>query len=409
MALFTLPLEEQLSLLMRGVEYGDAHIREIMQRELGERLAEAQRTATPLRIYLGVDPTSSDLHLGHTVPLRKLRQFQDLGHQVIFLIGSFTALIGDSSDKDKVRPQQTAAQVREHARTYVEQVYRVLDRERTLVEYNDAWLAPLTFADLIGLASHFTVQQFLARDNFAKRFAASDPIWLHEFFYALMQAYDAVVLRTDVQVGGTEQLFNLMAGRKLMEAHGQRPQVCITLPILVGTDGHLRMSKSTGNYIGISEAPEAQYGKVMSIPDTALRNYAELVTRWTSEEITVLFAALEAGTLHPRDAKMRLAREVVELFHGAEAALSAEEHFRAVFQERELPPEMPEYALTGATHIVELLLATGLAESKSAARRLIQQKGVRLDGQLVEDVEAMVEPRVAVLQVGRRRYLRLRG
>jgi len=408
--LSSLPLDDQLSLLMRGVSFGDAHLQEVMARELRERLAEAARADTPLRIYLGVDPTSSDLHLGHTVPLRKLRQFQDLGHHVIFLIGSFTALIGDPSDKDAARPQQTREQVRAHARTYVEQVYRVLDCDKTEIEYNDRWLAPLTFEDLIKLSSHFTVQQFLTRDNFHGRVERGEPIWLHEFYYALMQAYDAVALRTDVQVGGTEQLFNLMAGRKLMEVHGLRPQVCLTLPILVGTDGVLRMSKSTGNYIGISEPPEVQYGKVMSIPDEAMRNYCDLVTRWTPAQVEQFFAELSSGGLHPRDAKMQLAREIVDIFHGCEAAQAAEEHFRTVFQQQELPPDMPVFRLEAPTNVVELLVMTGLADSKSQARRLVEQKGVRLDGSEVDSIGRIIEPEPEqVLQVGRRRFLRLVG
>jgi tyrosyl-tRNA synthetase len=407
MSPFTLPLEQQVSLLMRGAEFGDPHTHEMMQQELAERLAESARTGTPLRVYLGVDPTSSDLHLGHTVPLRTLRQFQELGHQVIFLVGTFTALVGDPSDKDKGRPRQTPEQVRAHARTYVDQVYHILDPQRTIIEYNDRWLAPLTFADLIELASAFTVQQFLGRDNFSNRFAAGDPIWLHEFFYALMQAYDAVALKTDVQVGGTEQLFNLMAGRKLMELRGLRPQICLTLPILVGTDGRLRMSKSTGNYIGIAELPEVQYGKMMSIPDEAMRSYCNLVTRWTPQQIEQFFAEVAAGRLHPRDAKMRLAREIVEIFHGTEGADRAEEHFRTVFQEHELPPEIPQYAMGQATKIVDLLVATNLARSKSEARRLVQQDGVHLDGRVVHEIDALVEPKSQVLQVGRRHYLRL--
>lgn len=403
----TLPPEEQLALLMRGAEYGDDLLRAQMHAELDERLGESARTGRPLRVYLGVDPTSSDLHLGHTVPLRKLQQFQALGHQAIFLIGSFTGLIGDPSDKESARPQQTAEQVAAHAQTYVEQVYRVLDRASTLIEYNDRWLSKLTFADAIELASHFTVQQFLKRDNFGARLAAQDPIWLHEFFYGLMQAYDAVALRADVQIGGTEQLFNLMAGRKLMEAQGLRPQVCLTLPILPGTDGHQRMSKTTGNTIGIAEASEVQFAKVMSIPDTAMRTYAELVTTWTPADIAVLWGELESGKVHPRDAKMRLAGEIVTLFHGASAAERAKEHFRTVFQERDLPPDMRSYALAKPTNIVSLLVAAGLALSNSEARRLIAQGGVRLDGVAVDDIEAVIEPRGQVLQVGRRRHVRL--
>jgi tyrosyl-tRNA synthetase len=397
-------IDEQMAVLMRGVEFGDEQIRETMARELRERLSEGR----PLRVYLGVDPSAPDLHLGHTVPLRKLAQFQEFGHQVIFLVGSFTALIGDPSDKDSVRRQQTPEEVRANAQTYVEQVHCVLDPEKTTIRYNDEWLAPLTFADLIQLASHFTVQQFLARDNFAQRHANGDPIWLHEFFYGLMQGYDAVMLKTDVQIGGTEQLFNLLAGRKLMEAYGLRPQVCLTFPILVGTDGHQRMSKSTGNYIGITEPPEEMYGKVMSIPDQAMSNFMNLVTRWTPDEIADIESALAEGRLHPRDAKMKLAREIVSIFHGDGAVEKAEAHFKAVFQRHELPPDMPVFAVAEPINVVDLLAAAELVRSKSEGRRLIQQGGVRLDGEKVAGIEvdiSVAEDRV--LQVGRRRFVRL--
>lgn len=398
------PIDEQLAILMRGVEFGDEQIRETMARELRERLAEGQ----PLRVYLGVDPSAPDLHLGHTVPLRKLAQFQELGHEVVFLVGSFTALIGDPSDREAARKQQTPEGVRFNAQTYVEQVHKVLDVKKTVIRYNDEWLSTLSFADIIHLASHFTVQQFLARDNFAQRHTKGDPIWLHEFFYGLMQGYDAVALNTDVQIGGTEQLFNLMAGRKLMEAFGLRPQVCLTFPILVGTDGHLRMSKTTGNYIGINEAPEIMYGKLMSIPDHAMSNYMSLVTRWTPDEISAVESALSRGRLHPRDVKMKLAREIVSIFHGNRAAGEAEEHFKTVFQQRELPPDMPVFSVVEPTSVVDLLVAAGLAKSKSEARRLIQQGGVKLDGEPVSDIEMeVVVVSERVFQVGRRRFVRL--
>lgn len=400
----SLSIDEQVAILMRGAEYGDEEIRRTMERELRERLAEGR----PLRVYLGVDPSAPDLTLGHTVPLRKLRQFQDLGHHAIFLIGTFTALIGDPSDKDALRPQKTPEEVAQNARTYTDQAFRILDPARTEVRYNADWLAPLTFADVIKLASHFTVQQFLARENFAKRVERGDPIWLHEFFYALMQGYDAVALQADVQIGATEQLFNLMAGRKLQEVHGQRPQVVITLPILVGTDGVLRMSKSRGNYIGINEPPETMYGKVMSIPDHAMPNYMNLVTRWSPSEIARILAHLAAGDLHPRDAKMMLAREIVSIFHGDEAAQAAEEHFRTVYQERELPAEMPEHRLREPQNIVDLIAALGLTKSKSDARRLIHQGGVQLNGRRVERADTIVRPDgTQVLQVGKHKFVRL--
>ncbi len=400
----TLSINEQIAILMRGVEYGDDEIRRTMERELRERLAEGR----PLRVYLGVDPSAPDLTLGHTVPMRKLRQFQDLGHHAIFLIGSFTALIGDPSDRDSARPQKTPEEVAANARTYTDQAFRVLDPERTEVRYNADWLAPLSFADVIKLASHFTVQQFLVRENFAKRYAQGDPIWLHEFLYALMQGYDAVALRADVQIGATEQLFNLMAGRKLQEAYGQRPQVVITLPILVGTDGYIRMGKSRGNYIGISEPPETMYGKVMSIPDHAMPNYMNLVTRWTPAEIADIESRIVRGDLHPRDAKMMLAREIVSIFYGDEAAQAAEVHFRTVYQERELPAEMAEHHLSGPINVVDLIAQLKLTKSKSDARRLIQQGGVHLNGKRVESIEETVQPDgTQVLQVGRHKFVRL--
>jgi tyrosyl-tRNA synthetase len=404
------PVDEQMAILMRGVEFGDTVIRASMEVELRERLSDSLRDDRPLRVYCGFDPTASDLHLGHTVPMRKLAQFQELNHEVVFLIGSFTALIGDPSDKTAARRQLTDDEVREHARTFTDQAWKVLDPAQTLVLYNGDWLSQLTFKDVISLASNFTVQQFLVRENFALRFDKGDPIWLHEMFYALMQGYDAVATRTDLQIGGTDQLFNLLAGRKLMEAFGLRPQTILTFPILVGTDGVLRMSKTTGNHIGINETPESMFGKVMSIPDTAMPNYANLVTRWSPEEITRYFSLLETGAIHPRDLKMRLAAEIVEVFHGPRAALQAEEYFRTVFQERELPPEMPEIDLREPTSLADIVLSAGLVPSKSEFRRLIQQGGIRVDGSKLEDANLILEARgVHVLQIGRRKFLRVRG
>lgn len=401
-------IDEAMAILMRGVEYGDPQIKETMERELRERLIESQQTGRPLRVYLGVDPTAPDLHLGHTVPMRKLRQFQELGHECIFLIGNFTGLIGDPSDKESARRQMTPEELEANARTYTEQAFRILDPQRTIVDYNARWLASLTFADVIKLASNFTVQQFLARDNFAKRMQRGDPIWLHELMYGLMQGYDAVALRADVQIGGIDQLFNLLAGRKLQEYFGQRPQVAITLPILVGTDGVLRMSKTTGNAIGINEPPEQMYGKVMSIPDSAMMNYFNLLTRYTPAQIAAVEEGLRSGRLHPRDVKMELAREIVSIYHGDEAVGPAEEHFKRVFQQRELPPKMPEYRLERATTVLDVMVAAGLVSSRSEGRRLIQQGGVRLNGEVVQQLDVMITPnREQVLQVGRRRFVRI--
>ncbi|TEU10380.1 MAG: tyrosine--tRNA ligase [Anaerolineales bacterium] len=398
-------IDEQMAILMQGVEFGDEQIKETMAAELRERLAEGR----PLRIYCGYDPTAPDIHLGHTVTMRKLRQFQELGHEVTFLIGNFTGLIGDPSDKDSVRKQQTAEELMEKAETYTDQAFKILDREKTLIRYNADWLAKLTFEDVLKLASHFTVQQFLARDRFAQRYGRGEPIWVHEFMYALMQGYDAVAMNTDVQVGGTDQLFNLMAGRKLQEAFGQKPQIALTTPILVGTDGHLRMSKTTGNYIGINEPPEEMYGKVMSIPDHAMLDYYTLVTRFSPDEVTTVERGLADGSLHPMEAKRQLAREIVSIFHNDEAAAGAEAHFKKVFQKRELPSEMPSHRPSAPEmNIVDLLMATDLAKSKSEARRLIGQGGVKLDGEKVGSIELMVSVKDGmILQVGKRRFARL--
>src|SRR5512143_2790759 len=304
-------LDEQVALLMQGTDYGDETLKANMAQELRERLAEGR----PLRVYCGYDPTSRDLHLGHTITMRKLRQFQDLGHEVTFLIGNYTALVGDPSDKNKARPVLTLEQVTQNAKTYAEQAFRVLDRSTVKVRYNGEWLSELSLVDLIRLGQNFTVQQFLARENFAKRLEKDEPIFLHETFYALMQGYDAVAQQTDVQVGGTDQLFNIIvAGRKLQEARGQRPLVGVICGILPGTDGAQRMSKSTGNVIPIHTTAEDMYGKLMSLPDFAMEKYMRLVTRWKPREIDKRLQELEEGKLHPRDAKMQLAYEIVDIF-----------------------------------------------------------------------------------------------
>jgi tyrosyl-tRNA synthetase len=401
-------IEEQVELLMQGTEYGDEELKQAMQKELRERLVEAQKEGRPLRVYCGYDPTSTDLHLGHTITMRKLRQFQDLGHEVTFLIGSYTALVGDPSDKNKARPILTEEQVAENARTYAEQAFRILDREKTKVRYNGEWLSELSLVDLIRLGQNFTVQQFLARENFSKRLESGEPIYLHETFYALMQGYDAVRMETDVQVGGTDQLFNIIvAGRKLQEALGQKPLVGVITGILPGTDGLQRMSKSTGNVIPIHTNAEDMYGKVMSLPDFAMPQYFRLVTRWSPKEIAAIESEMETGKLHPRDAKMKLAREIVSVFYSPEEALAAEQAFIRLFQQKETPEEMPEYKMAAGASVLDVLTGAGLVSSKSEARRLIDQKGVRLDGETLERSDEAF-PHPGVLQVGKRRFLRVK-
>jgi tyrosyl-tRNA synthetase len=400
-------VEEQVAVLMKGSEFGDPEIKAVMTQELRERLSEAQAKGRPLRVYCGYDATRPDLHLGHTITLRKLRQFQAFGHEATFLIGDFTTRVGDPSDRDGSRPQLDEEEIAENARTYAEQAFKILDPECTRVRYNSEWLAQLDLVDAIQIASRFTVQQFLARENFQARLERRDPIWLHEFFYALFQGYDAVALRTDVQLGATEQLFNLLAGRKLQEAFGQRPQVCITFPVLVGTDGHTRMSKSAGNYIGIAEPPQVMYGKVMSIPDGAMSSYFRLVTRWSAERVAQLEADLAAGHLHPMEAKKTLAWEIVDCYHDSDVADAAARHFERVHQQHKLPKEMPEFPIGEPMAIPELLVAAGICQSKSQGRRLVQQGGVKIDGKPVESVDEVVTPGEMVLQVGRRRFVHL--
>lgn len=401
-------IEEQVNLLMQGTEYGDAELEETMRRELRQRLLDAQQEGRPLRVYCGFDPRTSDLHLGHTVPMRKLRQFQELGHEVTFVVGDYTSLIGDPSDKDKLRPRLTPEEVRHNAATYAEQAFKILDPQKTRIRYNSEWLSKLSFAELINLASNFTLQQFIReRENFRLRWERNDPIYLHETFYALMQGYDAYMLKADVQIGGTDQMFNIMtAARKIMTFLGERPNIAIILGILPGTDGEVKMSKSLGNHIPLLATPEDMYGKVMSIPDKAMSAYMRLVTRWTPEQIAEREAALRSGTLHPRDLKMAIAREIVSIFHGEEAARQAEETFKKVFQEREAPDEMPTYTLQPGQTLLDVLLATGMVASRSEGRRLIEQRGVRLDGAVLEAFDLPMT-KAGVLQVGKRRFVRL--
>lgn len=408
----SLSIDEQVAQLMQGTNYGDEETKRHMAAELRERLVESQRTGQPLRVYCGYDPRKPDLHLGHTITMRKLRQFQELGHDVTFLIGSYTSLVGDPSDKDKTRPVMSIEEVEANAQTYVQQAFKILDPARTKVRYNGEWLAELSLVDLIRIAQNFTLQQFLQRENFAKRADRNEPIYLQETFYALMQAYDAVAQQTDVQVGGTDQLFNiLVAGRKLQQAMGQKPQVAIIMDILPGTDGEIKMSKSLGNDIPILAAPADMYGKVMSIPDHAMPLYFKLVTRYGPQQVTAVQQALADGSRHPRDIKMELAREIVSIFHDDQAAAEAEEHFRTVFQQREVPEQMPTVQLTEPVGLLTLMKEQGLVGSTSEGRRLVEQGGVKLDGQAVTDYRLQLTPggRERVLQIGRRKFVRITG
>lgn len=400
-------IDQKVSYLMRGTEYGDPAMHKVMEKELRERLIESEKEGRPLRVYCGYDPRTSDLHIGHTVTMRKLRQFQELGHHVIFLVGTYTALIGDPSDKDKLRAQLSQEEAKQNAESYAEQAFRILDREKTEVRYNAEWLSSLTLEDMIYLASNFTLQQFLTRENFRNRWDNEEAVYFHELFYAIMQGYDAYVLDADVQVGGTDQMFNIMtASRKIMTYFGKKPNVGIILGILPGTDGEVKMSKSLGNHIPLNTSPEDTFGKVMSIPDKAMPSYARLVTRWTVEKIEGFEEKVRKGKMHPKDAKMALAKEITAAFFDEEQAEKAQTHFVNLFQKGDIPEDIPEYAPLGEPVLLDVLIDSGLVKSKSQARRLIQQNGVKIDGETASDPYAVLSPPVT-LQVGKRRFVKV--
>lgn len=403
-----LPVQEQWEIMRRGCTHVETPT------ELQDKLKKSYETGTPLRVKLGIDPTSPDIHLGHTIPLRKLRQFQDCGHHVVLIIGDATALIGDPTGRSATRPRLTRDQILANAKTYQEQAFKVLRRENCEVVYNSTWLSKLGYAELIELTSKITVARMLERDDFSRRYKSGTPISLHELLYPLMQGFDSVEVKADVELGATEQLFNLLVGRDLQRIWGQPAQVAMTLPILVGLDGKQRMSKSTGNYVGVTEAPVQMFGKLMSIPDTVIAEYMRLLTAASEESIREWETRMRNGQLNPRDAKAEVAREIVKTFHGAHEAVRASAEFDRVFKEKQLPADMPELTLDpaelaeGGIGLPKLLVRAGLAPSNREAHRLIQQGGVTLDGTPHKDPKAVVQPRSgAVLQVGPRRFVRL--
>jgi len=380
------PVDEQLAVIRRGA----AQI--IVESELREKLEQARRGGRPLKVKLGLDPTAPDLHLGHTVVLRKLRDFQELGHQIIVIIGDFTGMIGDPTGRSETRKPLTWDEIRANAETYRAQLGRVLDMAETRIEFNSTWLGKVTFENVIRETAHLTVARMLQREDFAERYASERPISLHEFLYPIAQAYDSVALGADVELGGTDQTFNLIVGRDLLRAHGQEPQIALTVPLLEGLDGVQKMSKSLGNYVGISEPANDIYGKLMSVSDDLMWRYFELLTRVPVAEL----AALRAG--HPMDAKKRLARTITAQYHGEAGAAEAEAHFARVFQRRQDPEAVEKMALSagqiGATGVsvllAKVLLASGSVTSTSEARRMIQQGAVEVDGRRVSDVNATV-------------------
>lgn len=375
-----------------------------------EELLEKLKEGRPLRIKLGVDPSRPDLHLGHLVVLRKLREFQDLGHTVVLIVGDFTARIGDPSGRSQIRPMLSAEEVEENAKTYSEQAFKVLDKDRTELRYNSEWLEKLDFEDIIRLTSKFTVARMIEREDFAKRLKAGEPLSVSELLYPIAQAYDSVMIKADVELGGTDQLFNLLVGRKLQQDYDQRPQVVMTMPLIEGTDGRLKMSKSYGNYIAFNDPPNEMYGKLMSIPDDLILKYMKLLTDISDEEMEEYENKMEGKEMNPRDVKMRLAREIVSFFYGETEAMKAEENFVKVFREKKLPEDMEELIIERSRiSAVELLFENKIVSSKSEAKRLINQGGVRINGIKLKDPfdEIEIEDGM-VIQIGKRRFYRVK-
>ena len=398
-------LEEQLALIKQGCQ-------EIIREEdLKARLQEAIATGKPLRIKAGFDPTAPDLHLGHTVLIQKLKHFQDLGHQVIFLIGDFTGLIGDPSGKSETRPPLTEAEVQANAATYERQIFKILDREKTLIDFNSRWMKQMSAQDLIKLAARHTVARMLEREDFHKRYNSQTPISIHEFLYPLIQGYDSVALAADVELGGTDQTFNLLVGRDLQREYSQQPQVVITLPLLEGLDGVQKMSKSLGNYVGIDEAPGVMFGKIMSISDPLMLRYFELLTDIAPGDLARLREELAQGGKHPRQVKEELALELVARYHGQDAALEAARQFARIFRDKGLPEEIEEVDLKAAGSklwLPKAMVDAGLAGGTSEARRLITQGGVQVDGEKVTDANLeLAAGNSYLLKVGKRRFKRV--
>lgn len=400
------PVDEQLEIIRRGV------VEIIPEDDLEAKLEASVRAGEPLVVKQGFDPTAPDIHLGHTVGLRKLRQFQDLGHKVVFLIGDFTGMIGDPSGRNETRKRMSREELLENAKTYTDQAFRILDPKQTIVDYNSRWLAKLEFADVLKLAATQTVAQMLERDDFQKRFRDSRPISLFEFVYPLAQGYDSVALDADVEIGGTDQTFNLLMARDIQRQYGQEPQVILTLPILEGTDGVEKMSKSLGNTIGITEPPEEIFGKTMRIPDTLIYKYFELVSTRTVDELRQIESRLRDPATNPSHLKRELARDIVAQFHGEEPAIAAERHFDRLFVQKDRPQDTARLEIAAEAEglwIVRALTQAGLCESSTSARRLIEQGAVRLDGERVTDVDLRLgaRPEPYAIKVGKRRFVDL--
>ena len=400
------PVEEQLAYLKKGA----AEI--IREDELRAKLEQSAKTGKPLRVYLGVDPTAPDIHLGHTVVLRKLKHFQDLGHTAIFLIGDFSAMIGDPTGQSETRPPLTREQVEANAKTYLDQVYKILDRNKTEVRSNSEWLGKMSSYDVVRLCGHYRLARMLEREDFRSRLEKNQPISIHELLYPLLTALDAVELKADVELGATEQKFNLLVHREIQREYGQAAEVVLTMPILVGLDGERKMSKSFSNYVGITEVPREMFGKLMSISDERMWTYYELLTDFEPRVIERLREEVRTGALHPMDAKMQLAHTIIAGFHGEEAAKKASDEFRRIFRERQAPEEAPRYGVPrGAPkRLSALLVEWKLADSRSEAERLIKQGGVEIEGQRVDEVKREIDlskPSEFLLRAGKKKFLRI--
>ncbi len=398
-------VERQISILAdRTVDLHSVH-------ELRSKLERSLAENRPLRVKLGADPSAPDIHLGHVVPLNKLREFQDLGHLVVFIIGDFTGMIGDPSGKSATRPQLSREQVMVNAKSYQEQIFKVLDPAKTEIRFNSEWHAPMKFEDVIRLSAHVTVAQILARDDFSKRYAASQPISLVEFLYPLVQAYDSVMIKADVELGGTDQLFNLLLGRELQKTYNQEPQIVMTLPLLEGLDGVNKMSKSLGNYIGVSEPAREIYGKAMSVSDALMWRYFSLILCMPESEIAEIKKAVQIGARHPRDVKDELARKLVAKFHDENSAAQASEEFTRIFSQNKLPDDVPEVRVKtagGKMGVVDLLVQAELAPSKGEARRLIEQGGVKIDDEKVSDIHAEIALKTGmIVRAGKRKFAKI--
>ena len=397
-----LPVDEQMKLIRRGTE------EIIPEEDLIKKLEKSKATQTPLNIKLGCDPSRPDLHIGHGVVLRKLRHFQVLGHQAILVIGDFTAMIGDPSGRNKTRPQLTLVEAKSNAESYVEQAKAILDIETLKIVYNSDWLNEMNFNDVVKLASSYTVARMLERDDFTKRFQSEIPILLHEFLYPLAQGQDSVALKSDVELGGTDQKFNLLVGRDLQKTAGQNPQCIITLPLLEGTDGVEKMSKSYGNHVGLHDKPEDMYGKTLSISDNMIVKWFTLAADADESVVKSAESRLADSSINPMEVKRELARAVVELYYDSETAIQAEHHFNTVVVGKGIPDDIPEYSLSSEDLIVNVIFEAGLLQSKGEARRMIKQGAVKLDGDPIKDIQAKISPSdEQILKVGKRRFLKV--